>query len=88
MFFGYDIVIDNMNLNSNEVKFYESVINPKGITPDCFRFKYELETKDFFIPLQDCINPIGKEVIRKYKNILEDGKDNSSEDTSGSLCSS
>ena len=50
-------------------------------------------------PLQDCIerdskrpNPIGEEVIRKtyekYKNILEDGKDNSSKDTSGSLCSS
>ena len=44
--------------------------------------KYELEIKDFFIPLQDCIerdskrpNPIGEEVIRKtynrYKDIIE-----------------
>lgn len=61
---GYDIVIDNMNLN------------PKD------DFKYELEFKNFFIPLQDCIerdskrpNPIGEEVIRKtyekYKDILK-----------------
>lgn len=45
-------------------------------------FKYELEFKNFFIPLQDCIerdskrpNPIGEEVIRKtygkYKDILK-----------------
>lgn len=44
--------------------------------------KYDLEFKDFFIPLQDCIerdskrpNPIGEEVIRKtyekYKDILK-----------------
>ena len=44
--------------------------------------KYEIEFKDFFIPLQDCIerdskrpNPIGEEVIRKtyekYKDILK-----------------
>lgn len=47
--------------------------------------KYELEIKDFFIPLQDCIerdskrpNPIGEEVIKatyeKYKSILEGGE--------------
>lgn len=46
------------------------------------RPKYDLEFKDFFIPLQDCIerdskrpNPIGEEVIRKtyekYKDILK-----------------
>lgn len=89
---GYDIVIDNMNLNSKEVEYYELYIkshnqvvgelksenrlNPKD------DFKYELEFRDFFIPLQDCIdrdakrpNPIGEEVIRKtyekYKNIIE-----------------
>ena len=71
----------------------ENILNPQD------DFKYELEFKDFFTPLQDCIdrdqkrpNPIGEEVIRKtyekYKNILEDGKDNSSKDTSGSLCNS
>lgn len=49
---------------------------------DIVRPKYSLEFKDFFIPLQDCIerdskrpNPIGEEVIRKtyerYKDILK-----------------
>lgn len=67
---AFDIVIDNMNLN------------PKGIVPAVVRPKYSLEFKDFFIPLQDCIerdskrpNPIGEEVIRKtyekYKDILK-----------------
>ena len=70
MSYGFDIVIDNMNLN------------PKGIVPDVVRPKYSLEFKDFFISLQDCIerdskrpNPIGEEVIRKtyekYKDILK-----------------
>lgn len=56
--------------------------NPKGIVPDVVRLKYILEFKDFFIPLQDCIerdskrpNPIGEEAIRKtyekYKDILK-----------------
>ena len=50
--------------------------------PVVVRPKYDLEFKDFFIPLQDCIerdskrpNPIGEEVIRKtyekYKDILK-----------------
>ena len=91
----YDIVIDNMNLNPKEIEFYkpyieahnqmveelrkENILNPQDDS------KYELEFKDFFIPLQDCIerdskrpNPIGEEVIRatyeKYKSILEGGK--------------
>lgn len=70
MSYGFDIVIDNMNLN------------PKGIVPAVVRPKYDLEFKDFFISLQDCIerdskrpNPIGEEVIRKtyekYKDILK-----------------
>lgn len=70
MSYGFDIVIDNMNLN------------PKELVPDVVRPKYSLEFKDFFIPLQDCIerdskrpNPIGEEVIRKtyekYKDILK-----------------
>jgi predicted kinase len=58
---GYDIVIDNMNLN------------PKD------DFKYELEFKNFFIPLQDCIerdskrpNPIViRKTYEKYKDILK-----------------
>lgn len=45
-------------------------------------FNYDLEIKNFFTPLQDCIerdskrpNPVGEEVIRKtyekYKDILK-----------------
>lgn len=83
---GFDIVIDNMNLNPKELEYYNRVLddwnNPKGVVPDVVRPKYSLEFKDFFIPLQDCIerdskrpNPIGEEVIRKtyekYKDILK-----------------
>ncbi len=46
------------------------------------RRKYDLEFKNFFIPLEECIerdskrpNPIGEEVIRKtyekYKDVLK-----------------
>lgn len=93
---NYDVVIDNMNLNPLEELYYRQIALEYNSyhTPI-----YTVEFKDFFTPLQDCIerdskrpNPIGEEVIRKtyekYKNILEDGKDNSSKDTSGSLCSS
>ena len=80
-----DMVVDNMN-NNKEIEYWKNWANLHN---------YDLEFKNF----QDCIerdskrpNPIGEEVIRKtyekYKNILEDGKDNSSKDTSGSLCSS
>lgn len=79
---GYDIVIDNMNLNPKEVEFYKTYIEIYNQTVEELRkelilnpqddFKYELEFKEFFIPLQDYIerdskrpNPIGEEVIRK-----------------------
>ena len=89
---GYDIVIDNMNLNPKEVEFYKNYIEEHNRimkqldeeTKLSFKddTKYELEFKDFFTPIQECIkrdskrpNPIGKEVIRKtyekYKDILE-----------------
>lgn len=89
---GYDIVIDNMNLNPKEIEYYELYIKSHNQVVDELKsenklnpqddFKYELEFRDFFIPLQDCIdrdakrpNPIGEEVIRrtyeKYKNIIE-----------------
>lgn len=86
MSYGFDIVIDNMNLNPKELEYYNRVLddwnNPKGIVPAVVRPKYDLEFKDFFISLQDCIerdskrpNPIGEEVIRKtyekYKDILK-----------------
>ena len=86
MSYGFDIVIDNMNLNPKELEYYERVLNywnnSKGVVPDVVRPKYELEFKDFFIPLEVCIdrdskrpNPIGEEVIKKtyekYKSINE-----------------
>ena len=71
--FRMDVVIDNMNLNSKEIEYWKDVAKT---------FNYDLEIKNFFIPLQECIdrdskrpNPIGEKVIRntyeKYKDILE-----------------
>lgn len=78
MEFGYDIVIDNMNFNPKEVEYYENLADSVLGYANC----YSLEYKDFFIPLEVCIerdskreNPIGEEVIRKtyerYKTIIE-----------------
>lgn len=89
MSYRFDIVIDNMNLNPKELEYYERVLNDRNnaneYAPTVIGPKYELEIKDFFIPLQDCIerdskrpNPIGEEVIKatyeKYKSILEGGE--------------
>ena len=85
MYCGFDIVIDNMNLNPKELEYYNKVIddwNSPKVVPDIVKPKYDIEIKNFFTPLQECIerdskrhNPIGEEVIRntykKYKNILE-----------------
>ena len=77
---GYNIVIDNMNLNPHEVKFWEKVVELNNADPD--GYKYEIEFKDFFIPLEECIrrdamrpNPIGEKVIRetwkRYKHFIQ-----------------
>lgn len=91
MMASYDIVIDNMNLNPKEVEFYKLYIDAHNqIMEELSKetklsfnddAKYELEFKDFFIPLQECIerdskrpNPIGEDVIRKtyekYKDAM------------------
>lgn len=68
-----DVVIDNMNLDSKEIEYWKDVAKT---------FNYDLEIKNFFTPLQECIdrdskrsNPTGEKVIRntyeKYKDILE-----------------
>ena len=93
---GYDIVIDNMNLNPKEVEFYKTYIEEhnrimKKLDEETILSfkddsKYELDFKDFFIPLQECIkrdskrpNPIGEDIIRKtyekYKDILDIAND-------------
>lgn len=53
--FGYDIIIDNMNLNPKEIEFFENIVeswnNPRGMISDLVRETYTIEFKDFFIPL-------------------------------------
>lgn len=87
---GYDIIIDNMNLNPKEVKFWEDIVNTHNnyinskdiIQPAWVQWEYEIEFKDFFIPLEECIrrdamrpNPIGEKVIRetwkRYKHFIQ-----------------
>lgn len=87
---GYDIVVDNMNLNPKEVKFWQDLIdshnnyitNPNIVQPGWVQWKYEIEFKDFFIPLEECIrrdamrpHPIGEKVIRdtwrRYKHFIQ-----------------
>ena len=78
---GYDVVVDNMNLNPKEVKFWEDTVNYCNgyLKPEA---SYEIEFKDFFIPLDECIrrdacrpNPIGEKVIRdtwrRYKHFIQ-----------------
>lgn len=85
MLFGYDIVIDNMNLNPKHWNYIQSRIH--DFNHDCsiaFSEKqYTLEFKDFFdVSLEECIerdskreNPIGKEVIvntyNRHKDVIE-----------------
>lgn len=77
---GYDIVVDNMNLNPKEVKFWKNVVGTQNGDPD--GYEYEIEFKDFFISLEECIrrdamrpNPIGEKVIRetwkRYKHFIQ-----------------
>ena len=77
---GYDIVVDNMNLNPREVKLWEKVVELNNEDPD--GYQYEIEFKDFFISVEECIrrdamrpNPIGEKVIRetwkRYKHFIQ-----------------
>ena len=77
---GYDIVVDNMNLNPKEILFWKDMVKMANMDPD--GYQYEIEYKDFFIPLEECIrrdamrpNPIGEKVIRetwkRYKHFIQ-----------------
>lgn len=79
---GYDIVVDNMNLNPKEVKFWEDLVRQNNEVCPISKYSYEIEYKDFFIPLEECIrrdamrpNPIGEKVIRetwkRYKHFIQ-----------------
>ena len=84
MVLGYNIIIDNMNLNPKVCKFIEDtveVFNEHYVYKHLYDWKYEIEYKDFFIPLEECIkrdalrpNPIGEKIIRetynRYKDII------------------
>lgn len=77
---GYNIVVDNMNLNPKTCAELEKMVKDfnENYTYD---WKYEVEYKDFFIPVEECIrrdamrpNPIGEKVIkatwRRYRDFI------------------
>lgn len=88
MTLGYDIVIDNMNLNKKYWDFIQDRINAFNcdIFINVIKKRYTLEFKDFFdVSLAECIerdskreNPIGEKVItetyNKYKDVIEKSK--------------
>lgn len=78
---GYDIVVDNMNLNPKEIKFWQDIVHNNEVNP-ISKYLYKIEFKDFFISLEECIrrdsmrpNPIGEKVIRetwnRYKHFIQ-----------------
>ena len=75
---GYDIVIDNMNLNEKCIKEIKTFVQGWNNVSDSH--VYDIEIKDFFhVPLQTCIdrdakreNPIGEKVIRNTFNKYKD----------------
>lgn len=78
---GWDIVIDNMNLNPKDIAYYEDLINFHNNVDNSSEFKYTMEFQDFFIPIEECIrrdklrsNPIGEKVIkdiwRRYRSTI------------------
>lgn len=77
---GYNIVVDNMNLNPKTCAELEKMVKDfnENYTYD---WKYEIEYKDFWTPVEECIrrdaarpNPIGEKVIketwRRYRNFI------------------
>lgn len=79
---GYDIVIDNMNLNEKYIDEVNTFIEETNLWLEqaLADFKYEVEIKDFFhVPLQTCIdrdaqreNPIVERVIKNTFNKYKD----------------
>ena len=80
----YDIVIDNMNLNPKDWKQYEDWITNynQSLNAEETGTQYQLEFKDFFTPVEECIrrdamrsNPIGektiKDIWRKYRHFIQ-----------------
>ena len=91
MLAGKNIVIDNMNLNPKEVEYWRDLIEynndyytgARGEFPSTCKanYFYELEFKNFFISVDECIrrdamrsNPIGEKVIKdtwkRYRSFI------------------
>lgn len=78
---GFDIVVDNMNLNPKEIEFWNDVV--KGFNNIQDGYNYTVEFKDFFdISLEECLerdqrrpNPVGEKSIReiwkRYKHFIQ-----------------
>lgn len=83
---GYDIVLDNMNLNKKTLAEIEDNVKEfnKWISLSPVDLHYDIKYKTFFdTPLEECIardskreNPIGENVIRntynKYKDVINE----------------
>ena len=81
---GYDIVLDNMNLNQKTLDEIKEIVEEfnKWISLSPVDLHYDIKYQTFFdTPLEECIardskreNPIGENVIRntynKYKDII------------------
>ena len=81
---GYDIVLDNMNLNQNTLNEIKEIVEEfnKWISLSQIDLHYDIKYQTFFdTPLEECIvrdskreNPIGENVIRntynKYKDVI------------------
>ena len=81
---GYDIVLDNMNLNQKTLAEIKEIVEEfnKWISLSPLDLHYDIKYQTFFdTPLEECIardaereNPIGEEAIRntynKYKSII------------------
>ena len=81
---GYDIVLDNMNLNQNTLNEIKEIVEEfnKWISLSPVDLHYDIKYQTFFdTPLEECIardskreNPIGENVIRntynKYKDVI------------------
>ena len=79
---GYDIVLDNMNLNRKTISEIEESVNSfnKWVRLSPVDLSYEVEYKTFFdTPLEECISrdsrrehPIGAKVITELYNKYKD----------------
>ena len=78
MDYGFDIVIDDMNLNPHTTEYYEVLVQAYNATHDD---KYVIEYRLFNTPLDVCIerdakrkNPIGSKVLTdtytKYEKLI------------------